>query len=148
MLSGVTCNSCNNSQIIASGIVQYFQTVNINLTGTVNGIVYASAIAKISYVCSSIQGCRVCNTQNGTLVCQQCFNSTYTSFTLLYNNQCYQNCPIATYSNVFTCVSCPTNCQSCNASACQLCNINYYIYNSTCVSSCPFPLINNSTHCL
>ena len=128
--------------------MQYFQTVNINLTGTLNGIVYATAIVKVSYVCSSIQGCRICVNQNGTLVCQQCFNSTYTTFYLLYSNQCYQNCPIATYANGFTCVACPNNCQTCNATACQFCKINYYIYNNTCVNSCPYPLINNSTHCL
>ena len=118
MLSSVSCSSCNNSEIIATGIVLFFQVESVLLTGTVNGVVYATATATVSYICSSIQGCRMCNSSSGTLLCQQCFTTTYTNFSLLYNSQCLQTCPFSTYSNSVTCVNCPTNCQICNLTGC------------------------------
>ena len=118
------------------------------MNGTNNGVLYATVIAKVTYICASIQGCRICSNDTGSMVCQQCFNSTYTAFTLLYKNQCLQNCPIATYSNTLTCIPCLTNCQGCNSTACLICHMNYFIYNNTCVTSCPYPLINNATHCI
>lgn len=148
MLSGATCVSCNNTHIVITGIVQYFQTANVALNGTNNGVLYATVVAKVTYVCASIQGCRVCSNDTGNLTCQQCFNSTNTAFTLLHNNQCLQNCPIATYSNTLTCVACPTNCQSCNSTTCLLCNMKYYLFKSACLTSCPEPFINNATHCI
>lgn len=70
ILSGSNCINCNNTQIVISGIVQYFQTASITLAGTNNGILYATAIAKVTYICSSIQGCRICNNDTGNMVCQ------------------------------------------------------------------------------
>lgn len=148
ILSSPNCYNCNNTQIIANGIVQYFQTTTITLTGTSNGIIYATARALVSYICASIQGCRICTNQSGTLVCQQCFTSEYTPYSLLYNSQCLQSCPISTYSNSLTCVNCNTNCQNCDSQQCNLCTLNYFIYNGTCLAACPAPLVNNATHCI
>ncbi len=69
ILLGSTCVNCNNTQIIISGIVQYFQTTTVTLTGTNNGVLYATAIAKVTYICASIQGCRICNNDTGNMVC-------------------------------------------------------------------------------
>ena len=149
MLSSVSCSNCNNSQIIATGIVLFFQVASVTLTGTVNGVVYATATATVSYLCSSIQGCRTCSTNSsGTLVCSQCFTTTHTAYSLLYNQQCLQSCPIATYSNGLTCVPCQTNCQYCDSTGCLQCNLNFYVYNLTCLATCPLPLVSNATHCI
>ena len=67
---------------------------------------------------------------------------------MLYNNQCLQTCPIATYSNTLTCVNCQVNCQYCNSSGCTQCDLGYYVYNFTCLATCPQPLVNNATHCI
>lgn len=133
---------------MATGIVQYFQVQSVTLTGTVNGVVYATSTATVSYICATIQGCRICSNSSGSLQCQQCFTSTFTTYSLLYNNQCLQTCPIATYSNTLTCVPCQTNCQYCDSTGCLQCDINFYVYNSTCLSTCPLPLVNNATHCI
>lgn len=122
ILSNPTCITCTNSFIYLSGIVQYFQTSTITLTGTYNGTVYATAVVNINYICQAIKGCNICvnQTVNSTtvLVCQQCFTSTLTPFSLLYNNQCLQTCPISTYSNSITCVNCPSLCYICTMFQC------------------------------
>lgn len=60
VLSGAICTTCSNTQIIANGIIQYFQIASVALSGTSNGVIYATATAQIYYVCSAIQGCRIC----------------------------------------------------------------------------------------
>ena len=129
---------------------------NVELTGTVNGVVYARATVPVSYVCSNVQGCRICTisitntsstTSTTTTLCQQCFSSSLTNNSLLYNGQCLQTCPLSTYSNSLLCIDCQANCQSCDSTACLVCNINYYIYTGTCLGTCPPPLVNNATHC-
>lgn len=148
LLSSSTCVNCTNTQVVASGIVKYFQAGQVTLIGTANGITYATVQATVYYVCSSIQGCRMCSASTGVLKCQLCFNSTYTIYSLLYNSQCLENCPLATYSNSVTCLDCPLNCQSCTSTECQLCYLGYYVYEGSCLDSCPQPLINNGTHCI
>jgi hypothetical protein len=152
ILSSPTCATCTSTHIYLSGIVQYFQTFTVTLTGTFNGTVYATASVPISYICQSIQGCNICSNQtvslSTVLVCQQCFNSSLSPYSLLYNNQCLQKCPISTYSNTLTCVSCPNLCYICTMLECQQCVNAYYIYNNTCVNACPVPFINNATHCI
>jgi hypothetical protein len=122
ILSSPTCVLCSNSQIYLSGIVQYFQTFTITLTGTYNGTVYATAVVTINYICQSIQGCNICANQTinqiTVLTCQQCFTSTLSPYNLLYNNQCLQTCPISTYSNGITCVNCASLCYICTILQC------------------------------
>lgn len=137
MLADITCVTCNDSTIYATGIVQYFQTATVTLTATHNSLTYATAAVQVSYVCASIAGCKVCSESGGALTCTQCFNATFTSFTLLYSNQCLRNCPISTYSTGVACVACNTNCYSCDAASCHECVPGYFVYNSTCVTTCP-----------
>lgn len=152
VLDNPTCVSCTNTLIYLSGIVQYFQTYAITLVGSYNGTIYANAVVTISYVCQAIQGCNICANetvgQTTVLTCKQCFDSTFTTYNLLYNNQCLQSCPIQTYSNGFTCKDCPSLCYVCSSDKCSQCFTGYYIYNDTCLSSCPQPLVNNATHCI
>jgi hypothetical protein len=148
VLSSFTCVNCTNNYLIASGIVQYFQASQVTLTGTSNGVIYATAKATVYYVCSSIQGCRICSSSTGVLQCQMCFNSSYSIYNLLYKAQCLETCPYATYANGVTCLDCLPNCQSCTADACELCYVGFYVYNGSCLDACPEPLINNGTHCI
>jgi len=152
ILSTPTCVTCTNFIIYLSGIVQYFQSFTITLTGTYNGTVYATAFVTINYICHSIQGCNICANQtilgSVTLICQQCFSSSLSPNYLLYNNQCLQKCPISTYSNGITCVNCASLCYICTLAECQQCVTGYFIYNNTCINSCPSPLVNNATHCI
>lgn len=148
VLSGVVCGNCSNQYIIASGLVQYFQIATVALSGTYNGIVYAKASALVYYICSSLQGCRICSNNGSSLQCQMCFNSTFTNYTLLYGGQCLQICPLATYSNGVTCLDCKGYCQTCESSGCLLCYVNYYIFNGSCLTVCPSPLVSNGTHCI
>lgn len=122
MLSGPVCATCSNSQIYLTGIIRYFQIYYLRVNGIMNGVVYATSLVPVYYVCQSIQGCRICSnvTNNGTttLTCQQCFNSSLTNFSLLYQNKCLQSCPISTYSNSLTCVNCPALCYICDVYRC------------------------------
>jgi hypothetical protein len=152
VLSSPICVTCTSTQLIFSGIVQYFQTFTVTLTGTYNGTIYAKASVPIIYICQAIQGCNICINQTSNLstilICQQCFSNTLSPYYLLYNNQCLQKCPISTYSNGLTCVACPNLCYICTMYECQQCVNGYYIYDNTCVNACPAPLINNATHCI
>ncbi len=51
ILASPTCLTCTTTQLYLSGIVQYFQTYTITLTGTFNGTVYATASVPIKYIC-------------------------------------------------------------------------------------------------
>ena len=148
ILNSSSCSQCNNTQIYATGIVQAFSTAYVMLTGSNNGIVYAQVNASITYICSSISGCQVCSNSSTILQCSQCFTSTYTNLTLLYQSQCLQSCPVATYSNNIACINCPVLCQQCNSTTCTFCDTGYLLYNSSCLTSCPPPLISNGTHCI
>ena len=152
IMNNSNCIACTNSFVYLSGIIQYFQTYTVSLVGTYNSTVYARATVTIKYVCQAIQGCNICVNQTTNsitvLTCQQCFSSSLTPYSLLYNNQCLQNCPISTYSNGLTCINCQTLCYICTIYQCDQCVLGYYVYNNTCISSCPAPLVNNATHCI
>lgn len=130
-----------------TGIIGFFQSSSVSLTGTFNGVIYAKATVLVSYVCSVVQGCRVCDPADPS-VCQQCFNNSLTPYSLLYQGGCLQNCPLATYSDGRTCISCPNLCDSCSVISCNLCRASYYLYNGSCLKPCPSPLVNNATHCI
>ncbi|CAK55961.1 unnamed protein product (macronuclear) [Paramecium tetraurelia] len=74
--------------------------------------------------------------------------------TFLFQNICYQNCPINTYqfesicaiqcpngyygSNNFICEQCPYQCLSCsNQIVCYSCKMGYYLFQNQCLESCP-----------
>ncbi len=69
VLSSFTCVNCTNNYLIASGIAQYFQASQVTLTGTSNGVIYATVKATVYYVCSSIQGCRICSSSTAFSGC-------------------------------------------------------------------------------
>lgn len=122
IMNNSNCISCTNSLIYLSGIIRYFQTYAISLVGMYNNTVYAKVTVTVKYICQAIQGCNICvnQTTNSTtvLVCQQCFNTSFTPYSLLYNNQCLQNCPISTYSNGYICINCQALCYVCTIYQC------------------------------
>jgi hypothetical protein len=74
----------------------------------------------------------------------ECPQLTYLNFTnktclecnqgeVVYNNQCYTECPNSLISDLFTCIDCKTN--------------NMYKYNNQCVESCPKGLVASNGIC-
>jgi len=60
ILSNSVCLSCTSTLLYITGVVEYFQQFTVNLTGTSNGVIYATSQVVVSYQCSSILGCRIC----------------------------------------------------------------------------------------
>jgi len=59
------------------------------------------------------------------------------SDTILYRQQCIACRTVSYLSKGQSCLSCPTNCTTCNSSTnCLTCKSGYYLYNSLCVA-CP-----------
>lgn len=126
-----SCKNCTSSRLLLSGMVLYFTTANVTVTGGIGSVVYATGNVSISYPCSP--GCHVCT----ATTCSQCFDSTYTNLVYFYNGTCLGGCPLATYTAGKNCIGCQQNCYSCNASGCQACSSGFYLHVGSCVSSCP-----------
>ncbi|CAD8053689.1 unnamed protein product [Paramecium primaurelia] len=79
---------------------------------------------------------------------------------LLYQNVCYETCPINTYqfvnnclqkcqdgyfgSTEFKCEKCPSQCITCsNFNQCNSCKVGYYMYQKQCLDECPDKLFSN-----
>ena len=98
------------------------------------------------------QECQTCN-----LNCQTCISSATNCTScpgtnVLYNNQCYSQCPSNYYEttingNVLSCAACNLNCSSChgNSNNCTSCINNKILFNNTCIDNCPthFTLVNS-----
>ena len=76
-------------------------------------------------------------------------NCTNSSF-ILYNNQCYIDCPILTYFFNNTCNTCLQTCLTCisTASNCTSCITPYNLYERTCVISCPSNTFSSNYTCI
>jgi hypothetical protein len=87
-----------------------------------------------------------------TLTCSACtLNGSNTAY--LLGTTCYTTCPPGNFSDTNygqgpnICLGCDGSCATCtgNPSPCQSCNINYFLYNSTCVTTCPTGYIQYTT---
>ena len=103
--------------------------------------------------------CVSCNSSsclqcNSNLDCLLCLNST-----VLYNNQCYSQCPQGSYllsnNNLTSCVSCSKNCKDCSNNGCDDCYDNYLLMignSPECILNCDdtkdFFLDENLTKCV
>lgn len=123
VLQNSACRNCSNARLLLTGLVVFFTTVNVTVTGAVGNVVYATGTTSISYPCAP--GCHVCT----STACTQCFDSNYTTLVYFYNGTCMSSCPIATYATGTSCIDCQRNCYGCNASGCQVCSSGYYLYN-------------------
>lgn len=80
--------------------------------------------------------CGNCTSFNRCVTC----NLTY----FLYQNYCYNPCPVQTYNNTATtCANCYNLCYTCSGTStnCSVCDINgtvayLHVTNNTCVTSC------------
>jgi proprotein convertase subtilisin/kexin type 5 len=87
------------------------------------------------------------NTTGNCIACRSpCLNCLSISTCLscltgyLQNNTCLSNCPTKYYSETSnnTCVACINNCLTCaSTTICQSCLSGYYLYQSSCVITCP-----------
>ncbi|CAD8163692.1 unnamed protein product [Paramecium octaurelia] len=79
---------------------------------------------------------------------------------LLYQNVCFENCPINTFqhtntclqkcldgyfgSKEFKCEKCPYQCITCTSfNQCSSCKVGYYLYQNQCLNQCPDKLFSN-----
>ena len=137
-----SCLSCTNIYLNLQGIVKYFTSVTIPISGVLNNIIYASGNITVSYPCNS--GCQICNATS----CLKCLNSTYTSNIYYFNGSCLTACPSVTYLDSTTCIPCQANCYICNASQCLNCTNTYIYYNGSCIANCPTGYIISNNTCL
>ncbi|CAK71014.1 unnamed protein product (macronuclear) [Paramecium tetraurelia] len=124
--------------------------------------------------------CKACNDFN---ICTECSDNFYLEYNqcetqctkikdlkqkkcvdscsqFLYQNVCYETCPINTYqytntclqkclegyfgSADFKCEKCPSQCITCSTfNQCNSCKIGYYLYQKQCLDSCPDKLFSN-----
>ena len=90
---------------------------------------------------------------NCSTVANKCISCNLTYF--LYNNYCYNACPIQTYNNTATtCSNCLDLCYTCSGTStnCTVCDINgttksyLYVNNNTCVTSCDIGFFEDSNN--
>lgn len=106
-------------------------------------------------VCASTVDCGKCTDstlyrQEGECVAK-CADQYYT-----YESQrkCYKICPDMTYPSdmTVTCEACPKECATClSNTTCLSCTDGYYLYNRTCLTTCPdrfYPKSRNCDSCL
>jgi len=92
----------------------------------------------VNYECEACTSpCLTC--ENSKSYCLTCESSYY-----LYENDCVNPCPSGTVATTDTdpisCLDCGTNCKTCQSAdtdICYSCDSNYFLYEQTCIDSCP-----------
>lgn len=79
--------------------------------------------------------CLTCSSMNTCLTCA--FDSGASLY--LYNNYCFKTCPTKTMLSGIICKDCDSRCSKCagSVSTCTGCYNGYYLYQGTCIVSCP-----------
>jgi len=82
--------------------------------------------------------CKTCTTSSRS-ACTACFTDATATLTLLYGTTCVDTCPTGTVDISGTCKDCTSPCSECETTqtTCTNCISNYYLYGSTCRTSCP-----------
>ena len=80
-----------------------------------------------------------CNTCVSSAYCTSCILNSDGVQLLLYDGECYLNCPTSTYKDSIQCKACDSVCKDCSGSAkkCTSCPTGKKLYQDTCYSSCP-----------
>lgn len=89
-----------------------------------------------SYCESCHPSCKTC-TGGGRLACSACIEGLFYSSAL---KQCLSKCKEGQYRSNEVCYMCSSSCKACkgpSGSDCLSCAQNRWLYNSTCVKSCP-----------
>lgn len=93
-----------------------------------------------------ISPCTACSNASYCLACIV----GYTQFSSLPSNNCIANCSSGQYINSsFACSACNANCNQCYGTStnCTQCSSTQYLYNSTCVNTCPLYTYLNYNNC-
>lgn len=91
--------------------------------------------------CSAL--CATCGTYSTQ--CLSCPSNTY-----LQGSNCLSSCSVGYYAVGMACTLCPSSCSACSSNlTCSACAPNYYLYLSSCVTSCPAirPIVNVNGAC-
>lgn len=123
----VNCTSCSATACL---YCNYGQLVNGSCKPCDPGYYEISASC---VVCPS--SCLTCTSQTDCQTCQP--NYYYLS------GICSASCPRNMFPNGTTCSSCGATCSICNQTTtlCTVCNAGVYLYNNSCYSTCPAPLV-------
>ncbi|CAD8044013.1 unnamed protein product [Paramecium primaurelia] len=126
------CTNCYDSS--RSNLVQskiYFMS-NSNTCITDCYSIDGYYVTSGEYICKQCNPeCKKCKDINS--YCLEC-NGTYK----FLNNKCLESCPKTYYNNQQVCQNCINNCDTCsNSTTCSVCSINFYLYQQTCVDTCP-----------
>ena len=87
-----------------------------------------------------------CSTCTDLSLCQSC-SSLYPYF---YSSYCYNVCPSGSYpTSSYNCTKCDSSCLVCSSSEiCSKCNSGYFLYEFTCLKSCPAGYYQSTEMCL
>jgi hypothetical protein len=97
-----------------------------------------SNVSSSSTSISTTNYCGNCYECVSSSFCSSCFNSSLTSASLFYSNQCFSTCPTATFLSGSACVDCHGSCGNCAGSS--------YLNCSTCATN--FAFVTGSNYCL
>lgn len=121
----------------------------LNLEGYTCVATCASGTIPISQVCTAcLSPCATCTTTTST--CLSCL-ATLSPLRYLTGTTCQLTCPSSTYPNATTlkCESCVSPCSTCTSyTACLSCVSSYFLYNSTCSTTCPAGYVGISNQCV
>ena len=143
------CRTCTNQTICLSC---YGSTVS-NFT-----LLYSSSCYDVcpegSYQTNSTHcvGCdstclSCANVSNNCVSCNSSSSNPYFYFNnTLSSGSCLSACAQKTYLDNNTCLDCNSNCTSCDVSQCFGCISGFYLYNGTCLTSCPNSTLQNSVN--
>ena len=147
---GDGCKDCINEYTCANCLDNYYNKDGKCVTDCGDGLRENKKTGK----CES---CKVNNCKNcpkDADVCSQCIEGK-----VLYNNECYDNCPSGSYLPSKTveetvgesgdkCESCPLNCVKCtDGETCVKCNSNYVLQDTVCQIECNDNYYNDNGVC-
>lgn len=103
----------------------------------------------------TLVNCEICEIVSSFNMCRKCINPYYLIKSTLIpagfatvsgsNYTCVLNCPTSYYKTAdFTCRSCPADCTACNGNDCSACKTGFFLFKTSCVSSCPTGYVSNS----
>ena len=110
------CNDCN---------INYFSYLSF----CVSECPYGTGNNPISRNCSCHDSCITCSNYT---TCLSCSNRDY----FVYNGNCIDKCPDATYLSQGVCIPCSTGCSNCTINTCNNCSGNNKLYDNSCYSDC------------
>ena len=128
------CKECINEYTCNTCIEKYYNKEGKCVTDCGDG----QRENKITGKCETckVSNCKYCSKEAD--ICSECGDGK-----VLYNNECYDFCPIGSYLPINTgkkvdkCKSCPLNCQKCSDDdTCLACNQNYVLQDNVCQIKC------------